>query len=138
MEAGQLPFQELDFDLRKVVEDTLEIMANQAQAKGIELVGGMEPEVPTMLRGDPGRVQQVLTNLVNNAIKFTKSGELAIGVTAKAQTATNVHVRFEIKDTGIGILPEIQFRLFQPFFQAASTSWSSGAPAWVWRFVRVW
>ena len=97
-------------------------MANQAEAKGIELVGGMEPEVPTMLRGDSGRVQQVLTNLVNNAIKFTKSGEVAIRVTAKAQTATDVHVRFEIKDTGIGILPEIRTRLFQPFFQADSST----------------
>src|SRR5271165_965466 len=63
-----------------------------------------------------------LLGLVNNAIKFTKSGEVAIRVTAKAQTATEVHVRFEIKDTGIGILPEIRTRLFQPFFQADSST----------------
>ena len=122
IEARQLSFQELDFDLRNVVENTLEIMAAQAQAKGIELVGGVEPEVPTMLRGDSARLQQVLTNLVNNAIKFTKSGEVAIRVTAKGQTATDVHVRFEIKDTGIGILPEIQARLFQPFVQGDSST----------------
>jgi PAS domain S-box-containing protein len=122
IEAGKLSFEELDFDLRKVVEDTLEMMAGQAQAKGIELVGGVEPKVPTMLRGDPGRVQQVLMNLISNAIKFTKSGEVVIRVTAQAKTETEVHARFEIKDTGAGIPPETQARLFQPFVQADSST----------------
>jgi PAS domain S-box-containing protein len=122
IEAGKLSFEELDFDLRKVVEDTLEMMAGQAQAKGIELVGGVEPKVPTMLRGDPGRVQQVLMNLTSNAIKFTKSGEVVIRVTAQAETETEVHARFEIKDTGAGIPPETQARLFQPFVQADSST----------------
>jgi two-component system sensor histidine kinase/response regulator len=122
IEAGQLSFEELDFDLCKVVEDTLEMMAGQAQARGIELVGGVEPEVPTKVRGDPGRVHQILTNLINNAIKFTKSGEVAIRVTAQAETETEVHARFEIKDTGTGIPPETQARLFQPFVQADSST----------------
>jgi two-component system, sensor histidine kinase and response regulator len=122
IEAGKLSFEELDFDLGKVVEDTLEMMAGQAQAKGIELVGGVEPKVPTMLRGDPGRVQQVLMNLTSNAIKFTKSGEVVIRVTAQAETETEVHARFEIKDTGAGIPPETQARLFQPFVQADSST----------------
>ena len=121
IEAGKLSFEELDFDLRKVVEDTLEMMAGQAQSKGIELVGGVAPELSTMLRGDPGRVQQVLTNLINNAIKFTKSGEVVICVTVQAETETEVHARFEIKDTGTGIPPETQARLFQPFVQADSS-----------------
>ena len=122
IEAGQLTFEELDFDLRKVVEDILEMMAGQAQAKGIELVGGVEPEVPTKVRGDPGRVHQVLTNLIGNAIKFTNSGEVAIRVTAQAETETEVHARFEIKDTGAGIPLETQSRLFQPFVQADSST----------------
>jgi len=122
IEAGHLSIEELNFDLRKVVEDTLEMLAGQAQAKGIELVGGVDPEVPTNVRGDPGRVQQVLTNLVGNAIKFTTSGEVAIQATAKAETETELHVRFEIKDTGIGIPPETQARLFQPFVQADSST----------------
>jgi two-component system, sensor histidine kinase and response regulator len=122
IEAGQLSFEELDFDLRNVVEDTLEMMAGQAQARGIELVGGVEPDVPTKVRGDPGRVQQVLTNLINNAIKFTKSGEVAICVTAQAETETEVHARFEIKDTGTGIPPETLARLFRPFAQADSST----------------
>jgi two-component system, sensor histidine kinase and response regulator len=123
IEAGQLAFEELDFELRKVVEDTLEMLAGQAYAKGIELVGGVEPEVPTKLRGDPGRVHQVLMNLIGNAIKFTKSGEVAIRVTAEAETETDIHARFEVKDTGIGISPETQARLFQPFVQADSSTW---------------
>jgi PAS domain S-box-containing protein len=122
IEAGQLSFEELDFDLRNVVEDALDMMAGQAQARGIELVGGVDPEVPTKVRGDPGRVHQVLTNLIGNAIKFTKSGEVAIRVTAQAETETEVHVRFEIKDTGTGIAPETQARLFQPFVQADSST----------------
>jgi PAS domain S-box-containing protein len=122
IEAGQLSFEELDFDLREVVEDVMEMLASQAQARGIELVGGVGPEVSTKVRGDPGRVRQVLTNLISNAIKFTKSGEVAIRVTAQTETVTEVQARFEIKDTGTGIPPETQARLFQPFVQADSST----------------
>jgi len=122
IEAGKLSLEERDFDLRTVVEDTLEMMAAQAQAKGIELVGGVGPEVVTLLRGDPGRVRQVLTNLIGNAIKFTKSGEVAIRVITEEETETEVSLRFEIRDTGIGIPPEAQARLFQPFVQADSST----------------
>jgi two-component system sensor histidine kinase/response regulator len=122
IEAGQLSFEELDFDLRDVIEDIFEMMAGMAQAKGIELVGGLEPEFPTKLRGDPGRVQQVLTNLISNAIKFTKSGDVSTRVTVEEETEMEVLLRFEIKDTGIGIPPEILSRLFQPFVQADSST----------------
>jgi two-component system sensor histidine kinase/response regulator len=122
IEAGKLSIEMLDFDLRKTVEDTLEIMAGQAEAKGIELVGGLDSNVPFYLRGDPGRVQQVLTNLVANAIKFTKSGEVAIRVKLDAREETNVTLRLEVKDTGIGISPEARARLFQPFEQEDSST----------------
>jgi PAS domain S-box-containing protein len=121
IEAGHFSFEELDFDLREVVEDSMEMLASQAQAGGIELVGGVEPGVPTRVRGDPGRVRQVLTNLISNAIKFTKFGEVAVRVTAQAETEKEVEVRFAIKDTGPGIPPETQARLFQPFIQADSS-----------------
>jgi PAS domain S-box-containing protein len=123
IEAGQLSFEELDFDLRAVVEDTLEMMAGQAEARGIELVGGVDPEAPTKVRGDPGRVQQVLTNLIANAIKFTESGEVSVRLIAEAETKTKVQARFEIRDTGTGIPPETQARLFQSFVQADSSTW---------------
>jgi PAS domain S-box-containing protein len=123
IEAGKLHFDEHDFSVRKVVEDCLEIMAAQAQAKGIELIADWEPELITNLRGDSGRVQQVLMNLVSNAVKFTASGDVTIHVLPESQSDTDVVLRFEIQDSGIGIPPETQARLFQPFVQAdGSTS----------------
>jgi PAS domain S-box-containing protein len=122
IEAGQMSLEDLDFDLRGLVEDTLEMMAVQAHAKDIELVSGVAPEVPGRLRGDPGRVRQVLTNLIGNAIKFTNEGEVAVRVTVEAEAETDVRVRFEIQDTGTGIPLETQARLFQPFVQADSST----------------
>jgi len=118
IEAGNLRFEELDLDLREVVEDTLALLAGQAQAKGLELTGVVAPEVPTQMRGDSGRLRQILTNLVGNAIKFTHSGKVAIRVTPEEETAADVLVRFEIQDTGIGIPQETQAQLFQAFVQA--------------------
>ncbi|MEP7308907.1 MAG: ATP-binding protein [Acidobacteriota bacterium] len=122
IEAGQLGFEELDFDLRHVVEEMLEMLAGQARARQIELVGGVGPGVPTKLRGDPGRVHQVLANLVGNAIKFTESGEVAVRVTVEAETGTDVLTRFEIQDTGVGISTEARAGSFQPFVQADSST----------------
>ena len=118
IEAGELRFEELDFNLREVVEDTLAMLAGQGQAKGLELVGAVAPEVPTRLRGDPGRLRQILTNLLGNAIKFTQAGKVAARVMLEQETAYNVLVRFEVQDTGIGIAPETQAQLFQAFVQA--------------------
>jgi two-component system, sensor histidine kinase and response regulator len=122
IEAGKLTFEELDFNLRKVVEDTMEMMAAQAQAKGIELVSSVEPDAVVHLRGDPGRVHQLLTNLIGNAIKFTKSGEVATRVTIDSESETDVIVRFEIRDTGVGISRQAKARLFQPFVQADNST----------------
>ena len=118
IEAGKVRFEELDFDLREIVEDTLGMLAGQARDKGLDLVGTVAPEVPAQLRGDPGRLRQILTNLINNAIKFTHAGKVAIRVTPDQETVTDVLVRFEIQDTGIGIPPETQTQLFQAFVQA--------------------
>jgi len=122
IDAGHLSFETLDFDLRKVVEDNLEMMTGQAQSKGIALVGGVEPEVSTLLRGDPGRVSQLLTNLIGNAVKFTETGEVSVRVTSDWETETEVLVRIEIRDDGIGISPETQARLFDAFVQADSST----------------
>ena len=100
------------------MKSTLEMMADQAQAKGLKLATTIAPEVPIRLRGDPGRLRQILINLVGNAIKFTNAGEVTTYVTSEQETATDVLVRFEVQDTGIGIPSETQTRLFQAFVQA--------------------
>ena len=122
IEAGKLIFEVLDFDLVETVEGTLDMLAERAQGKGIELVDGFAPEVPTRLRGDPGRLRQVLANLLSNAIKFTEHGEVVIRVLLESETATHAVVRFNVVDTGIGIPPEVQRRLFQSFTQADSST----------------
>jgi PAS domain S-box-containing protein len=122
IEAGQMSLESLDFDLRELVGQTAKLMAIQARAKGLELTSSVAAELPGRLRGDPGRVRQVLTNLLGNAIKFTSEGEVAVRVTVAAEAETSVRVRFEIKDTGPGIPLETQSRLFQPFVQADSST----------------
>jgi signal transduction histidine kinase/AmiR/NasT family two-component response regulator/plasmid maintenance system killer protein len=118
IEAGKLTFEMLDFDLMETVESMIEMLAQRAQAKGTELVMDISPEVPGFLRGDPGRLRQVLVNLVGNAIKFTEGGEVAIRVSKKLETASHVVLCFEVNDTGIGISAEAQSKLFQAFSQA--------------------
>jgi two-component system, sensor histidine kinase and response regulator len=122
IEAGKLRFDELDFDLRKVVHGTLGMLASQARAKGLKLDGAIAPEVPGRVRGDPGRLRQILTNLIGNGVKFTDAGEVVVHVSSERETATHVLVRFEVQDTGIGIAPEAQANLFQAFMQADSST----------------
>lgn len=118
IEAGKMDFEELDFELDDVVKDTLDLLAGRAQAKRIQLTGCIEPGVPTRRRGDPGRIRQVLNNLVGNAIKFTAEGEVSLLVSCGRQEETSCDLRFEITDTGIGIAPEQQQNLFVAFNQA--------------------
>jgi two-component system, sensor histidine kinase and response regulator len=118
IEAGKLSLSEEDFDLRQVLEDTLELLAESAHAKGLELAGLFPPDTPARLRGDAGRIRQVLTNLVSNAVKFTEEGEVAVQVSEESRDAHQITLRFEVIDTGIGIAAETQSRLFEAFSQA--------------------
>jgi two-component system, sensor histidine kinase and response regulator len=117
IEAGKLAMETVDFSLREVVEGTVELLAEQAQAKGLELACWMHDEVPNSLRGDPGRLRQVLTNLIGNAIKFTEQGEVLLDIHSEKGPGSNVVLRFSIRDTGIGIAPEEQPRMFDAFTQ---------------------
>ena len=118
IEAGKLTFELLDFDLIEAVEGALDMLAERAQGKEIELAGTILPGTPTRLRGDPGRLRQILTNLISNAIKFTETGEVAVRVSEERETETYAVLRFEVQDTGTGIPPEAQARLFEAFSQA--------------------
>jgi signal transduction histidine kinase/CheY-like chemotaxis protein len=117
-EAGRVVLETLDFELRDVVEDALVPIAARAREKGVELASLVYRDVPTALRGDPGRLRQVITNLVGNGVKFTERGEVVVRVTRVAETDTGVTVRVAVTDTGIGITPQQQKELFQAFSQA--------------------
>ena len=103
IEAGKLTFETLDFDLMETVEGTLDMLAERAQGKGTELIMDLPPEVPRLLRGDPGRLRQVLVNLVGNALKFTERGEVVIRVRPQTEAESRQVLRFEVSDTGVGI-----------------------------------
>ena len=118
IEAGKLDLESLDFDLRRTLEDAAGIWRVQANAKGLAFEVRMPPETPTLLRGDPHRLRQVLNNLVGNAIKFTGQGEVALHVEPVSQDGGKATVRFAVADTGIGIRPDQAAALFSPFVQA--------------------
>ena len=114
IEAGRMQVERVPYRPRRVVEDAIELLAERADAKGLELVGLVEAGVPDVLLGDPVRLRQVLINLLGNAIKFTERGH----VVARVRAAGPAYVTLEVSDTGIGIEPEVRERLFQPFIQA--------------------
>ena len=122
IEAGKLTFETSDFDLQDVVESCVEVVAGKAATKKIELASLVASGVPTALVGDPGRLRQVLLNLLSNAIKFTQEGEVVVEVHAIRESDFDVELRFSVRDTGIGISPEAQRRLFGAFEQADTST----------------
>ncbi len=118
IEAGKLDFEELDLDLQSTVEGAIELLAEKAQAKGLDLACHVLEDVPRQLCGDPGRLRQVLVNLVGNAIKFTPSGRVLVHVAKLEETADDAQICFQVSDTGIGLSEEAARGLFQAFVQA--------------------
>ncbi len=117
IEAGKLEMETLDFDIRDLLDDFSGIMAVRAQEKGLEFLCAANPDVPSYLRGDPGRLRQILTNLTGNAVKFTEQGEVSVSVAVMAKTDSDVMLRFSVQDTGIGIPADKIGLLFNKFTQ---------------------
>jgi diguanylate cyclase (GGDEF)-like protein len=125
MEAGKLELDEVDFDLRKLIEEVIELLGKQAQQKGLELGYLLEPGVPERVRGDSLRLRQVLTNLIGNAVKFTDHGEVALRVSVPADAASGAdlsRLRFDVSDTGIGMAEDAAAHIFESFSQAEAST----------------
>jgi len=121
IEAGKLELEVLDFDLHTLLDDFAVTLALKAYEKGLELICGVDPEVPVFLLGDPGRLRQILTNLTSNALKFTSSGEVVIWVSVVSKTDESVMLRFSVRDTGMGI-PEDKIKILFEKFSQVDTS----------------
>lgn len=122
IEAGKLEIESTKFSLDKLMEDLSDIVGLKAQEKGLELVFNINPEIPNHLIGDPLRINQILVNLVNNAIKFTETGEVLITADLAASPSDNITLKFSVKDTGIGMTEEQCNKLFQSFTQADTST----------------
>jgi two-component system sensor histidine kinase/response regulator len=122
IEARKLQLEFINFDLRTSLEDSSDLLALRAHEKGLEFVCLIEPEVPSLLIGDPGRLRQVFINLVGNAVKFTDEGEVVVTVSLDSEDDTHAMLHFEIKDTGMGISREQQMFLFDAFTQADTST----------------
>ncbi len=122
IEAGKLDVEVLDFDLRGVLDNVANLIGDKCAAKGLELMFDVDPDLPDSLRGDPLRLGQILVNYANNAVKFTDQGEIVVRVRQDSADDNTLVLRFEVQDTGIGLTPEQQSRLFRSFEQADSST----------------
>lgn len=122
IEAGKLDFENIGFDLRKLLEDLTEMLDLQALEKGLEITCFVEPQAPKQLIGDPWRLRQVLLNLATNALKFTSKGEVNIQATVKEQSPTHVEMCFAVIDSGMGVPASLSNQLFKPFSQGDSST----------------
>jgi CheY-like chemotaxis protein len=117
VEAGRLDLETIEFELVSVIDSTVDLVASRAHTKGIEIASFISPEVPTMLRGDPGRLRQVLINLLSNAVKFTESGGVSLTVELVDAGPDDVKLHYSVRDTGIGVPEAARAKLFTPFSQ---------------------
>jgi signal transduction histidine kinase/CheY-like chemotaxis protein len=122
IEAGKLVLEAIEFDLRAVYLDIVNIVADNLAQKKLELASFIDPQIPRVLKGDPARLKQIILNLLNNAIKFTPSGSITFRASMISLKEKQIVIGFEIKDTGIGIEPRLLNRLFSPFTQADSST----------------
>jgi two-component system sensor histidine kinase/response regulator len=122
VESGKLDLETIEFNLYNCVGETIRALALRAHQKGLELAYDVDPQVPLQLIGDPGRLRQILVNLIGNAIKFTHRGEVLVTIGVQSQDAHDVELHFKVKDTGIGIPPEKHGLLFKAFSQADSST----------------
>jgi two-component system sensor histidine kinase/response regulator len=122
IEAGKVELEQADFELRECMEATLKTLALRADEKGLELLCDFAAEVPDMVKGDAGRLRQILVNLVGNAIKFTNKGEVALKVQPEREEGNRVTLHFEVSDTGIGIAPDKLDSIFESFAQADTST----------------
>jgi len=122
IEAGKLDLEELDFNLRETLESTLKILTVRSEEKGLELLCDVAPDVPKMVRGDSSRLRQIVTNLVGNAIKFTEKGQVSLKVQTDFTVREDHLLQFVVSDSGIGVSPEKQKLIFDPFSQADNST----------------
>ncbi|MBI3545443.1 MAG: response regulator [Gammaproteobacteria bacterium] len=122
IEAGKLELEEIEFDLRECIEKSVALLTQQARAKGLTLTNLIQPDVPNRLIGDPGRLRQVIINLIGNAIKFTPTGEIVLSVKNLADVSGKAQIHIEVADTGIGISQKDQSKLFQPYKQVSNST----------------
>lgn len=124
LEDGRMTLEKVDFDPRALIASVADLHRTRAESKGLRVDVEMPSDLPSLCHGDPTRLQQVLGNLVDNAVKFTERGAISLRVmwaddnTGRRRTATDCWLRFEVQDSGIGIAPEVQSRIFEPFSQA--------------------
>jgi signal transduction histidine kinase len=118
LESGKMALEHVAFDLRPLLAVTTKVLVFRAQEKGLKLILDVQDDIPERLVGDPGRLRQVLTNLIGNAIKFTESGDIAVRVKLNASPGDRVHLGFEVQDHGIGIATDKQANIFDAFTQA--------------------
>lgn len=118
IEAGKLELEEVDCDLRRTLEDVVDMLAERAHSKGLDLACSIPAGIPLRVKGDPLRIGQILTNLTGNAIKFTEKGSILLAIACLDEGPEKVTMRFDVKDTGLGISEEAQSRIFEEFSQA--------------------